>query len=135
MIDIDYFKKYNDFYGHQAGDDCLIEVSDLMSSVFRRAGDIVARYGGEEFIIAMANSTIDESRKAIKQFQKDLAKKEIKHETSMVSDNVTISAGLVNLVPTHDDTIRSFIQKADNALYTAKASGRNQLNVYEDNDG
>jgi diguanylate cyclase (GGDEF)-like protein len=130
LVDIDYFKQYNDCYGHLIGDECLRVVAALLLDVFRRAGDLVARYGGEEFIVIMPSSTVEDAEKAVLQLQKALEKEKIAHKRSRVSDYLTVSAGLVNAVPVQGDTIASFISKADRALYQAKAAGRNRLIVY-----
>jgi len=131
LFDIDYFKQYNDQYGHQHGDGCLVSVAGLMTDIFRRAGDFVARYGGEEFIVLMTDSTVEDSENAVLQLQKALENLCIVHVGSSVSKYVTISAGLVNLVPSQDNSIDDFIRKADKSLYMAKSAGRNQLKIYE----
>jgi len=131
LIDIDYFKNYNDYYGHQAGDKCLIEISLVMKDTFRRAGDMVARYGGEEFIILMPSTSAEDAEAAITLFQSELAKLKIPHMNSSINSFVTASAGIVNQVPRRDDSIDGFIGKADKALYKAKASGRNRWEVYQ----
>jgi diguanylate cyclase (GGDEF)-like protein len=126
LLDIDYFKDYNDFYGHQAGDKCLKDIATLMKDTFRRAGDIVARYGGEEFIIIMADSNEKNAMQAVALFQTELAKLKIPHDKSVANDYVTVSAGVVSQSPSRDESIEDFIRKADKALYLAKAGGRNQ---------
>jgi len=130
LIDIDYFKPYNDYYGHQAGDKCLVEISLVMKDTFRRAGDMVARYGGEEFIILMPATSAEDAEAAITLFQSELAKLKIPHMNSSINSFVTASAGIVNLVPRRDESIDDFIGKADKALYKAKANGRNRWEVY-----
>jgi diguanylate cyclase (GGDEF)-like protein len=138
LIDIDYFKKYNDYYGHLAGDKCLVDISLVMKDAFRRAGDLIARYGGEEFIILMPATSAEDAETAITLFQNELAKLKIPHMDSPINSFVTASAGIVNQVPRRDDSIDDFIGKADEALYKAKANGRNQWQVYglklEDSD-
>ena len=131
LIDIDYFKKYNDLYGHQAGDECLVAVAELMQKVFKRSGDIVARYGGEEFIVVMTDIGVEDAKNILLQYQRGLKGMKIKHEPSFASDYVTISAGLVHIVPTESDMMSDAIRKADSALYMAKAGGRNQIVVYK----
>jgi diguanylate cyclase (GGDEF)-like protein len=126
LFDIDYFKDYNDCYGHQAGDKCLKYISVLMKDCFRRAGDVVARYGGEEFIVIMADSNSEDTISAIEHLQEELAKLKLPHEQSKGNKYVTTSAGFVNQIPTIDESIEDFIRKADEALYLAKAGGRNQ---------
>ena len=126
LIDVDYFKDYNDAYGHQAGDQCLIDVANVLKDTFRRGGDFVARYGGEEFVILMGDCSKEDAIAAVELLQIELAKLRIPHSGSQVNDYVTISAGIVNEAPTRNQTIDSYIRKADDALYQAKAEGRNK---------
>ena len=126
LIDVDYFKDYNDAYGHQAGDQCLIDVANVLKDTFRRGGDFVARYGGEEFVILMGDCSKEDAIAAVELLQIELAKLRIPHSGSQVNDYVTISAGIVNEAPTRNQTIDSYIRKADDALYHAKAEGRNK---------
>lgn len=131
ILDIDYFKDYNDFYGHQAGDKCLKDVAMVLKDTFRRAGDFVARYGGEEFIIIMSDTNSDEAMAAITLFQKELEKLSTPHATSAVNDYVTVSAGLISLIPSNAESTEDFVRMADCALYVAKDSGRNQCIVFD----
>ncbi len=131
IIDIDYFKNYNDCYGHQAGDKCLKYVSVLMKDTFRRAGEIVARYGGEEFIVILAENNTDDTKASIEHFQKELEKLNLPHKQSAVKDYVTASIGFVNQIPSRDESIEDFIRKADEALYLAKEGGRNQYVMHK----
>lgn len=126
LIDVDYFKDYNDAYGHQAGDQCLIDVANVLKDTFRRGGDFVARYGGEEFVILMGDCGKEDAIAAVELLQGELAKLRIPHNSSQVSDYVTVSAGIVNEAPTRNQTIDSYIRKADDALYQAKSEGRNK---------
>ena len=131
LIDIDYFKDYNDHYGHQSGDQCLKDVANVLKDAFRRGGDFVARYGGEEFIVLMGDSTMEDAVASVEQFRKELDKLAIPHEKSSVSEHVTISAGIVNRVPSRELSIEEYIRKADKALYQAKAEGRNRWVISE----
>jgi diguanylate cyclase (GGDEF)-like protein len=126
LLDIDHFKDYNDHYGHQAGDKCIKDISDLLKKSFRRSGDIVARYGGEEFIVIMSDSSEDEAKVAIIKFQLALAKLKIPHKASKTNSFVTTSAGVIVQIPLADGTIGAFVKNADKALYLAKEAGRNQ---------
>jgi len=130
LFDIDYFKDYNDFYGHQDGDRCLKNVSTLMQDSFRRAGDIVARYGGEEFIVVMADSEQGDTIAAIEHFQMELEKLKIPHEQSGVAKHITMSIGFFIQVPSRDESVEDIIRKADEALYRAKSDGRAQWAMY-----
>jgi len=127
MLDVDYFKQYNDFYGHQEGDECLVKVANLMRKIFRRADDIVARYGGEEFVVLMTDIEKKDAIEVMKKFIDELAQLKIPHEKSTINDYVTVSAGLVSAIPTNDGSIRQLFNEVDEAMYKAKSSGRNQL--------
>lgn len=131
LFDIDYFKDYNDYYGHQAGDKCLINISLVMKDNFKRAADVVARYGGEEFIIIMSNTSAEEAKSAIIKFQEELAKMKILHKDSTTNCFVTMSAGIITQIPSNDESIEDLIRKADKALYQAKDNGRNQWVEYK----
>jgi len=131
LFDVDHFKDYNDAYGHQTGDQCLKDISVLMKDSFRRAGDVIARYGGEEFIVIMADSSPRDTIAAIEHMQEELVKLKLPHEKSESSKYVTISAGFVNQIPSRDSSIEDFIRKADQALYLAKADGRNQWVIHK----
>jgi diguanylate cyclase (GGDEF)-like protein len=127
MIDIDHFKKFNDHYGHQAGDECLQKVAQTVSTAFRRGGDLVSRYGGEEFAILMpetppanAHVAAERARTAVR----DLA---IQHDASPSDAIVTISAGVAGLVPDWSEPSASLLRRADNALYAAKRDGRDRV--------
>ena len=126
LFDIDYFKAYNDFYGHQAGDSCIKSIATLMKDTFRRAGDIVARYGGEEFIVVMADCDDTGAVAAIENFQRELEKLRIPHEGARSGEYITTSAGFYVQVPSRDESVEGMIRKADQALYQAKAEGRNR---------
>jgi diguanylate cyclase (GGDEF)-like protein len=132
LIDIDYFKKYNDHYGHQVGDECLVSMTNLMMHVFKRAGDVVARYGGEEFIVIMTDINAHEAEKILLQFQQELESMSIIHEKSLCSDHVTVSVGLVSLIPNQSDSLADSVRNADKALYEAKSMGRNQVVLYKE---
>lgn len=127
MIDIDFFKPYNDNYGHGAGDDCLRRIAKALKDALRRPGDFVARYGGEEFAVLLpetnregATTTALEIRTAVKRLG-------IKHEYSEASDTVTVSIGAACVVPDKDSSPRSLIDLADGMLYKAKLRGRDRV--------
>lgn len=127
LIDVDYFKSYNDRYGHRAGDECLIRVADVMRDTFKRATDFVARYGGEEFAVIMAGCDRAHAFAAAKKFKHALEQAAIRHEGSRVHSFVTVSGGLCSLVPDGNDTPGKIINEADRALYLAKSEGRNRI--------
>ncbi|WP_338461108.1 sensor domain-containing diguanylate cyclase [Synechococcus elongatus IITB7] len=125
LIDVDYFKNYNDFYGHLAGDSVLRKIGLLLSATVLRATDLVARYGGEEFVVVLPSTTLEGAKAVAQRLQSDLNQLKIPHEHSPVADWITVSIGVAVMVP--DPTVPSvmLIDQADEALYDAKAAGRN----------
>jgi len=131
MIDIDYFKKYNDAYGHDKGDDCLRKIVHAFSKCIMRKEDFVARYGGEEFVIVLPNTNKNGAQMLAEKLLKIVSECEIPHKASDVADYVTISIGGTTSIVKHSQHARDYIKTADKALYEAKKSGRNRY-TYED---
>lgn len=127
LCDIDYFKKYNDTYGHLEGDDCLIKVAQTMAKSFTRKIDLVARYGGEEFMILLPNTSAESAIQQADLMRRRIYDLNIKHKSSLVADRVTISIGIYTIKPTVNHKLRKAIQRADEALYDAKENGRNHV--------
>lgn len=129
LLDIDFFKTYNDTYGHPAGDECLATVARSLARVMRRSGDMVARYGGEEFVVILPNTdragAEDVARRLIWAVDGLL----LAHSGSAISDYVTISVGVAIAVPEMNVSYKSIIDDADAALYEAKKSGRHQYSM------
>jgi len=125
MIDIDYFKLYNDSYGHQCGDDCLIRVAKAIAQVPQRPTDLVARYGGEEFVVILSNTDTKGALKVAEAIQKAIADLAIPHQT-YINNHLTLSIGVASMIPTLDQSLEILISYADKALYAAKAQGRNR---------
>ena len=125
IIDVDYFKFYNDHYGHLAGDECLKQVAEAISQVPQRLGDVVARYGGEEFAVLLPN-TEDVGSIVAEKCRQQIEALNIKHEYSPVADHVTVSVGSSVIIPAADKTVMELVQNADEALYLAKRAGRNR---------
>jgi diguanylate cyclase (GGDEF)-like protein/PAS domain S-box-containing protein len=126
MVDIDYFKQFNDTYGHPAGDECLKAIAKTLSNCLRRVSDFVARYGGEEFVILISNINEKQAQKFAHQLRSAVQKLAIVHGKSTVAGHVSVSIGHCTLIPELGMKIRTFVQRADEALYQAKAAGRNQ---------
>jgi diguanylate cyclase (GGDEF)-like protein len=126
MCDIDFFKNYNDTYGHVAGDDCLRKVSLLIKESVRRPADLVARYGGEEFVLVLPNTDIEGAMAIAETIRLGLLELVIPHEDSAISKLVTLSMGVTSLVPLFDSQPSVLLTAADYALYRAKELGRNQ---------
>jgi diguanylate cyclase (GGDEF)-like protein len=125
MIDVDWFKKYNDHYGHQAGDDCLKSVAGLLRSHVHRAGDVLARYGGEEFSIIAPATSLEAVLNWAEELCADMAAANMPHSESPLG-RITISIGVAALLPVHDASSEDLLRAADRALYRAKEQGRNQ---------
>jgi two-component system, cell cycle response regulator len=130
LIDIDYFKLYNDSYGHQGGDDCLIRVAQAIAQTMKRPTDLVARYGGEEFAIILPNTDSEGALIIADAIREAIANLVIPHQNSDVSDLVTVSMGVASEIPTGEQSLETLISYADKALYTAKSQGRNQAIAY-----
>jgi len=131
IIDIDFFKAYNDFYGHQAGDSCLAKVAGAIAGSLKRPVDFVARYGGEEFALVLPHTELAGARIVAGNVLKAVHALKINHGSSMVGDRVTISAGIGSLVPGRDDDPDALIHGADAALYRAKETGRNRIETVD----
>lgn len=129
MIDIDYFKRYNDHNGHQCGDDCLIRVAQTIAQVPQRPTDLVARYGGEEFAVILSNTDSDGALRIAEKIQLAIATLAIPHEKSEVGDRITLSIGIASIVPASTQEANVLIRHTDQALYTAKGEGRNRTIV------
>ncbi len=127
MVDIDFFKNYNDLYGHPAGDDCLKKIAHVLSETIARPGDIAARYGGEEFAAILPNTALLGAEKLAEQIRAHVEGLELPHANSAVSPWVTVSVGLATRVPTNGDDYTLLLEGADRALYKAKQQGRNRL--------
>ncbi len=127
LLDIDFFKQFNDNYGHTAGDDCLVVVARALSLVSRRAGDFLARYGGEEFVFVWPNCDSDHAAKLAEQARQAVSDLAITHGYSKIADRITISLGVASVLPKSHDNRKDLIDKADEQLYIAKQTGRNQV--------
>ncbi|MES0491201.1 MAG: GGDEF domain-containing protein [Leptospirales bacterium] len=127
MVDIDYFKKYNDAYGHQAGDTALVKVAKVTEKMSNRPADLASRYGGEEFVVLLPLTDHEGAWHFAESLRKAIEDLKIKHEKSATSRFVTISAGVASVVPSKDVTYQDLIYTADKALYRAKKNGRNTV--------
>lgn len=130
MLDIDFFKHYNDHYGHQAGDDCLRRVAAVLERAIHRAGDSVARYGGEEFVMILPGDS-DGALEVLQRVRAGLKEIDIPHAASEIAPRVTLSVGLCTVVPTRRGGLNDLIERADQALYAAKEQGRDRIGACE----
>ena len=129
MIDIDKFKNYNDTHGHQQGDAALVAVADMFGAVLKRPGDFAARWGGEEFIVLLPNTNTEGALDVAEQLRGFVEEMEIPC-TGGLTTKVTLSIGINTRIPGHTFTMDEFIKYADEALYEAKAKGRNRVCLY-----
>lgn len=131
LMDVDYFKNYNDTYGHPAGDKVLQRLADIMQKATSRAGEVVARYGGEEFILILPGASRVSAMRTANRLKELVEREAIPHESSGVSDVITVSQGLITVRLETDLSPGELVQKADKALYQAKEGGRNAIVVGE----
>jgi diguanylate cyclase (GGDEF)-like protein/PAS domain S-box-containing protein len=127
LLDIDYFKQYNDAYGHIQGDDCLKRVAKTLSSSATRSKDFIARFGGEEFVLVLPETDEKAAKKVAERCRKLIFKEQIPHESSLVSHVLTISIGVASIIPGHEDEALRFVEEVDRRLYMAKENGRNRI--------
>jgi diguanylate cyclase (GGDEF)-like protein len=129
LLDIDLFKEYNDTYGHQEGDTCLIQIAQTLSRAIVRKTDLLARYGGEEFVCILPNTDIDNAYIMAEKLRLSVMDLKIPHSCSTADRIVTISAGVASEYPAKNLSFTSLIKSADDALYRSKATGRNRVSV------
>ena len=134
MLDIDFFKRYNDTYGHVAGDHCLAEVAKVLKSCCHRKADLAVRFGGEEFAVLLPDTNLPGAMALAEQIRRSVIDKNITHSGSPTG-YLTVSLGCHAFVPSSLDSIEVFIQRADSALYQAKHGGRNRVAALSMEDG
>ena len=125
MVDIDYFKDYNDSFGHQMGDDCLFTIGKILSGELKRTADFTARYGGEEFAIVLPNTKAEYARLLAERLRRAVEEARIKAGKDEVSPWVTVSIGLATTTAEYEQKSNALVKAADNCLYESKRNGRN----------
>ncbi len=125
--DIDYFKRYNDHFGHQAGDDCLREVAKALKNAARRENDLAARYGGEEMAVILPNTDLKGGMEVAERIRQHIMQLQIPHPLSEANEWITLSLGVAELVPNHENVTEHIVRLADQGLYLAKSGGRNRV--------
>ncbi|WP_373534129.1 diguanylate cyclase domain-containing protein [Microcoleus sp.] len=126
LLDVDKFKSYNDYYGHLAGDDCLIRIGQILQKVVSRPTDLAARYGGEEFVTLLPNTDLEGGIKVAQNIQQEIHNLAIPHAESDVKEIVTVSLGISSLIPRLEVQPDTLVAYADKALYDAKQQGRDR---------
>jgi diguanylate cyclase (GGDEF)-like protein len=129
LCDVDHFKAFNDLYGHQAGDECLVKIARAVAGSARRPGDYAARYGGEEFAVILQDTGIEGAQHVAERVCLAVRSLAIPHTGATAAKQVTISVGAASLQPTHEREPESLVRKADECLYQAKGEGRNRAVV------
>lgn len=129
MIDIDYFKQFNDFYGHLRGDEVLKQVANTLAQAGVRAKDFFARFGGEEFALILPETNAASASKIAERCRNLVFKAQIAHAKSEVSQILTISVGAASITPSQHDDLKTFVESVDALMYEAKRNGRNRTVV------
>lgn len=124
IIDVDFFKDYNDYYGHPKGDECLRKIAEVICSTFNRSSDVVVRYGGEEFYVILPQTSEEGARVLAQEPVENVKASRMEHETSSIAAYVTISVGATSMTPDGKLTVEDLFATADRALYDAKSGGR-----------
>jgi len=127
LLDADHFKLLNDTYGHQTGDQCLVQIGAVLKEFAKRPSDICARYGGEEFTLVLGDTTLERARLIAAALLKAISELNIEHKTSPTAPNLTLSIGLAAMVPDELNSVSDLIALADSQLYKAKQAGRNRF--------
>ncbi|HEY9853447.1 MAG TPA: diguanylate cyclase [Leptolyngbyaceae cyanobacterium] len=133
LFDVDYFKKYNDYYGHQCGDECLQKIALAATRAAKRSADLVARYGGEEFAIILPNTPAEGAIQVAQAIREQMRQLMIPHIASDVNEYVSLSLGVCSVVPMGDRSPETLIAAADRALYQAKTQGRDRI-IFQTSD-
>lgn len=129
LLDIDFFKQYNDHFGHLAGDECLKRVTHILTTSGTRLRDFFARFGGEEFVLVLPETNEEEAKKVAERCRNLIFQEKIQHPKSSIDTALTISLGVGTIIPTSNDDPLSFIDMVDKRLYQAKNDGRNRTNT------
>lgn len=131
LLDVDFFKRYNDTYGHEGGDKCLQAIARAIRDAMMRPADLAARYGGEEFVVLMPDTDIEGAKMVAERILASVDSCQIPHASSTVEPYVTVSVGVTTLTPQQSQPLQDAIRQADTALYQAKDNGRHQYRVFE----
>ena len=126
MIDIDYFKYYNDSFGHVAGDSCLKNIASILNQMTSRGNELAARYGGEEFMLIFPMTNAVQAEKIAENLLQRVHDLALPHPKSLIADNITVSIGVISTIPQRHHQLTDLVMQADQALYQAKKYGRNQ---------
>ncbi|MFH1397376.1 MAG: diguanylate cyclase [Candidatus Omnitrophota bacterium] len=127
IVDIDFFKEYNDQFGHQAGDECLVKIVGVLKQCVRRASDLLTRWGGEEFVVILGGTSLDSAYIIAEKIRQGVLDLRLPRIASGLYNAVTVSIGISSLIPSVSNSCKVLFKAADTALYRAKESGRNRV--------
>lgn len=131
MLDVNYFKFYNDACGHVMGDDCLRQIATVLRGFARRHADLVARYGGEEFMLIFPDTRHDIALKMAEEIRRTVENLNIAHPSSLIAPHITVSQGVITAICDKSTEANALIDEADKQLYLAKMNGRNSISDHE----
>lgn len=134
MCDVDFFKPFNDHYGHPAGDFCLQQIAQVLLQTIRRPADLVARYGGEEFVVILPNTSMLGAIKVAERIRTGVKALQIEHKYSKAGEYITLSCGIATIVPARESQPSLLLAAADQALYQAKQTGRDRICIQDSQD-
>ena len=135
MIDLDFFKSYNDTYGHQKGDECLKIVANIIEEAMKRPADMAARFGGEEFVLVLPETSFKGAMRLSEELRKSIFDLNMEHKTNPNGSRVTVSMGVATMAADTVENPENLLSKADKALYAAKNNGRNQVCPFNEGMG
>ena len=135
MLDIDFFKEYNDHYGHLSGDKIIIKIAEIIKKHAKRSNDLAVRFGGDEYIVLLSDATEEFCNSIAFNIQEELNHLDLKHEFSSIVPRITLSIGIASIIPDRDSHPTKLLEYADNALYQSKQNGRNRISIYKNSSG
>lgn len=131
MLDIDYFKEYNDHYGHLNGDKIIIKIAEIIKKHAKRSNDLAVRFGGDEYIVLLSDATEEFCNNIAFNIQEELKQLNLIHDFSSVAPRITLSIGIASIVPERETLSNTLLEYADNALYQSKENGRNRISIFK----
>ena len=131
MLDIDYFKEYNDHYGHLNGDKIIIKIAEIIKKHAKRSNDLAVRFGGDEYIVLLSDATEEFCNNIAFNIQEELEQLNLVHDFSTIVPRITLSIGIACITPERDTLPTTLLEFADNALYQSKENGRNRISIYK----
>ena len=131
MLDIDFFKEYNDHYGHLNGDKIIIKIAEIIKKYAKRSNDLAVRFGGDEYIVLLSDATEEFCNNIAFNIQEELEQLDLVHDFSSIVPRITLSIGIASIIPDRDSEPTTLLEYADNALYQSKENGRNRISIYK----